>query len=161
MAAEFNNGKPAGSHLSWLLQNCNPGSDECVLWPFFVHPKTGYGRVQYAQKGSSAHRVACIYIHGNPSSDSMHAAHSCRNRSCVNAGHLRWATSKENMGDKAKDGTKGIGQSHPYAKLTKQQVDEIKIRYYLGDSQRTLGRAYGVHRTNIHRIVSGDTWRGQ
>lgn len=157
----LNNGKKPGPLLSYLIKASAEQTDDCVIWPFATNRKTGYGMVQYGQTGRLAHRVACIYVHGEPPCESMQAAHSCRNRACINGRHLRWATCKENIADKAKDGTKGIGETHPYAKLTQAQVDEIRQRAKNGESQRTLGRAFGVHRTNIHRIVTGDTWRGQ
>ena len=48
-------------------------------------------------------RVVCEEVNGQPPSSKHHAAHNtpngCVGTNCVNGGHLRWATAKENQQD--------------------------------------------------------------
>lgn len=51
------------------------------------------------------------------------------------------------------------GQRHYAAKLTEDDVREIRRRHALGETLTALGTAYGVGKTNIKHIVAGHTWR--
>lgn len=46
------------------------------------------------------------------------------------------------------------------AKLTAEQVGEIRAHYADGATQRDLGAYYGVSPLTIGRIVRGESWRG-
>jgi hypothetical protein len=50
------------------------------------------------------------------------------------------------------------GELHPSAKLTADQVIEIRERHADGVSQGALGREFGVHRTSIRHIIRGVNW---
>ena len=54
------------------------------------------------------------------------------------------------------------GKTHPptRAKLTTEQVIEIRIRYADGDeSMRQIAEAYGMGHDAIYKIVNGYTWQ--
>lgn len=52
------------------------------------------------------------------------------------------------------------GERHGHAKLTDEQVREIRARYSEGRvTLAQLGTEYGVHPESIHRIVAGKAWR--
>jgi hypothetical protein len=78
--------------------------------------------------------------------------HKCDNRSCVNPNHLFDGTRKENNEDKAR---KGRGT----ARLTEQQVLEIRKKYKAGVTQRALAEEYGIGQSNIGKITLGRTYK--
>ena len=51
-------------------------------------------------------------------------------------------------------------QDHPYAKLTNEQVTEIRTLYEAGGiTQKELAKRYGVSISQICKIVNGYYWR--
>jgi hypothetical protein len=79
------------------------GSD-CLEWPY-ARNEDGYGRITLTgRRSQSASRLVLELTQGPAlGRQAAHAPVWCRNRSCVNPHHLRWATHAENMLDKALD----------------------------------------------------------
>jgi DNA-binding NarL/FixJ family response regulator len=50
------------------------------------------------------------------------------------------------------------GESHPKAKLTNEQVLQIRDLYSKGFSINVIARNFKVSQWNIKEIVSGNTW---
>lgn len=44
-------------------------------------------------------------------------------------------------------------------KLTRDQVEQIRLRFSNGESKTKLGSAFGVDRSTIAQVVTGRTWR--
>jgi len=140
-----------------LLDLTSQQTDDCVLWPYGKNAY-GYGRLGTPFGGTrGAHRVACMLAHGDPPVG-HDAAHSCRSRACVNPRHLRWATRKENMRDKVRDGTNPTGERHGGAKLDEQDVIDIRSRVRAGEVQSALAAEFGVSRATVCLLVSGKNW---
>lgn len=79
------------------LERFNSGwkqSEECKLWQKFLD-KDGYGQFYFRKKNRRVHRFA-YYIAYGPIPKNMVVDHTCRNRNCVNAAHLRLVTTKQN-----------------------------------------------------------------
>ncbi len=75
-----------------------------------------------------AHRVSWILTHG-PIDHGMGCLHKCDNPPCVNPSHLFIGTQKDNVRDAISKNRPVIsygGERNPQAKLTEQQVLEIK-----------------------------------
>jgi hypothetical protein len=92
------------------------------------------------------------------------ARHECRHRSGDKTdnrlGNLCWGTGSENYEDKRKHGTEQSGERHGCAKLTWQQVQEIRAARASGPpNTKALAEQYGVDRTVIQRIGKGLLWR--
>jgi hypothetical protein len=107
----------------------------------------------------AVHRLVLTAFVG-PCPDGMEACHfpdpssaNCRLE------NLRWDTKQGNMADKVRHGTDPKGERNPRAKLTREQVAEIRSRAGHGESRRSLARRYGVGRTTIDFIVNGGTWK--
>ena len=53
-----------------------------------------------------------------------------------------------------------FGEAHPNAKLTREQVIEIRREIKIVGTSRTwLAKRHGVSRTCIDNVVSGRTWK--
>lgn len=77
------------------IPEARPDLGPCWLW---LGAKTrGYGRFSVAhRKNIPAHRFSYESVHG-PIPDGLEPDHLCRNRSCVNDGHLEPVTTKVNV----------------------------------------------------------------
>lgn len=79
-----------------LAMALESNTDQCIIWPYGQtdtgYPSMGAGKPR-------AHRYVCEQKHGPAPQDKNDAAHSCRQRLCINPKHLRWATRTENMAD--------------------------------------------------------------
>lgn len=148
---------PDGEGLKLLHSLVGHKGAECVIWPFSKNE--GYGQTYYCGEVMGAHRVMCILEHGPPPTDKHHAAHGCGNggEGCISPDHLRWATPKENIGDKKVHGREARGESRPCAKLREPDVLEI-IRMDGLIPAAHLARKYGVASTTIRAIQTGKTW---
>lgn len=130
------------------------GSD-CLPWPYRTNPQ-GYAQLT---GGANVCRSICEAINGPPPSPQHEAAHTCGrgDQGCVNGRHLRWATRAENEADKVFHGTSNRGERASSAKLTRDQV--LEIRSLAGSMfNRTLGEMYGVTESTIRDIRSRKRW---
>ena len=119
--------------------------------------RTGYGRVFSSGKRVGAHRYAWELEHGSIP-PGLSVLHRCDNRRCVNPEHLFLGTPRDNMIDMARKGRGSggslPGEDNPRAKLTDDQVREIRAQYRPGTGS-SLARTYGVHSSTIALIVTG------
>ena len=147
--------KPWGEGQKFLRSI--PETDECVIWPLKSRNSNGYARVRLSGVRMGAHRAACITHHGPPPSNHHQAAHSCGVRDCVNPRHISWKTPKENHLDRAEHGTLPFGQKSPSAKLTEDNVREIRV---MAADQKTkdIAKKMGVGVSAINSVLRGQTW---
>lgn len=73
--------------------------------------------------------------------------------------NLRWGSAAENSADMVRHGRSCKGERHPMAKLTAAQAADVRRRYAAGEKQRDIGRAFGIHQAQVHRICAGKTWQ--
>lgn len=92
--------------------------------------------------------------------EGMQACHNNGNSFDNRLENLRWDTPKENQRDRVKHGTHTEGTRNGRAKLTEEQVREIRRLYAAGGiSQSKLGKRYGVGQDIISGIVRRATWK--
>lgn len=134
-------------------------SDSCLLWPF-PRGKKGYGFLFYEGRSKEVHRVVCRLAHGEPPTPLHETAHSCGNGhlGCINPRHLRWSTHSDNIADKTRHGTETVGEKHGMAKLTADDVAEV--RALAGTmTQKAIARRFGVSQSAIALVVSRRNWK--
>jgi hypothetical protein len=127
---------------------------DCWLWTSATTIK-GYGVIRIKQKIYYAHRVMYILYNG-AIPDGLDVRHKCRNK-CVNPEHLEIGTRSQNCQDMIRDGTDCHGERSPTAKLTAEQVLEIRRRF--NESTIDLAKEFGVGRWTIREIITRRSWK--
>ncbi len=123
-------------------------SAECWLW---TGKKTSLG---YGQFGTAyAHRLVVGARRGEV------VRHLCDTPSCVRPSHLRIGTQADNISDMRSKGREARGERVGTAKLTQEQVDEIRFRRALGEPQSSIAVAFGISQPNVSRLTNNKTWR--
>jgi hypothetical protein len=102
-----------------------------------------------------AHVAVCEAFHGRRPAG-KEVAHRNGVRSDNRQENLSWKTRTENHADKRDHGTHRQGEGIPWAKLTEDQVREIRKTE---GSTPVLGRRYGVSPAAIWLIKSGRNWK--
>ena len=73
---------------------------------------------------------------------------------------VEWVTPKENSIHARENGLyDNRGTKHSMVKLTENQVNEIKCRIEAGETHKELAKDFGVHKSCISKIATGNTWR--
>jgi hypothetical protein len=126
------------------------------------HYTNGRPRVYLYREGSRtrrqvAHLILEAFIGPMPSGmECLHADDNPRNSSLAN---LRWGTKLENEREKTIKGRRPTGENSGTAKLTEDQVREIKQKLAGGAKTTHLAREYGVSQGSIWFIKSGHRWK--
>lgn len=137
--------------------------DCCWLWTAFTNP-SGYGMIRNGRMMALAHRVAWALANG-PIPDGKHVLHRCDVPRCVNPSHLYIGTNADNMADKVSRGRSSyprpdrLGEKHPLAKLSAEQVEEIRRLPFTYGSGRELAKRFGVTPSNITHIRQRKLWK--
>ena len=135
-------------------------STPCHEWVGYRMPK-GYGQLRRKKKTILAHRYAFRLKHGR---DPMpNALHDCDNPPCVRWEHLHEGTQAENCREATARGIWGrhgpTSENSRSAKVTPLQVEEMRVLYAAGATQKTLAESFKLHQTVVSDIVTGRTWK--
>ena len=136
------------------FQNKIDFSGDCWLWTAGLNRK-GYGSFYYDGTMWTTHRLAYFLANGEIPESPLVIRHKCRSRNCVNPEHLEVGTVADNNRDKTRDGTQNTGEKHPSAKLTWEQVRQIRGRT---ETTRVLAKEYGVSHHTIECVLNRKTW---
>lgn len=150
----------------------------CWEWTEGQHKNGGYGAVWIGNKGRRAHCVSYEIAYGDITSEKPFVLHHCDNPLCVNPQHLFLGTHQDNMADKVSKGrqahgethgaythpeSRRIGESNGRAKLTKENVVEIRGRYGRfgkgGETLKQLAKEFDVTFALIAKIVKKELWK--
>lgn len=111
------------------------------------------------QKKMFIHRLVALAFLGEPPSSKHQIAHNDGNRKNNHVSNLRWATAKENMSDTLNHGTHSRGSRCGTAKLTENDVFNIRQMLVMGRSQDEIAREYGMSQQAISNIATGKSWK--
>jgi hypothetical protein len=134
--------------------------DGCLEWTGSRYADN-YGRVWVPgqRRHVRAHRIAWELSHGPTR---LHVLHHCDNPPC--GCHLFVGSDKANSDDKILKGRLVLpplryGTTNNKARLTTQEVTDIRERYRAGETQTALAREFGAHQTTLSLIVRDVTRR--
>jgi hypothetical protein len=117
----------------------------------------GYLMVRFGRDGGkqAVHRTVLESFVGI-CPDGMQACHNNGDRSDNRLSNLRWDTPKNNQADRKKHRTYLVGENHPKAKLSDEQVLYIRSVYKPKSKEfgaKALGKIFGVHPVTIEKIA--------
>lgn len=130
----------------------------CRLWIGALQTG-GYGKLGVAGKFKRAHRLAYEEAHGGIPDD-LQVCHRCDTPGCIELAHLFLGTCRDNAADKWAKGRAPSypGELAPRAKLTADDIREVRRLNSVGVGYRKLAKRYGVHRTTIRLAVIRKNW---
>ena len=138
-----------------------PETADCILWPYATD-EGGYGKMIIGGKTVALHRHVCRLRHGEPEGR-LDAAHNCGVRNCINAAHIEWKTRADNCADRIGHGTENRGERHGSAKLTREDVRDIRRVMAAKPPGKhgatALARKYGIAPVTLHQIVRRRKWQ--
>jgi hypothetical protein len=156
----------------WAGVDRSGGDDSCWLWQR-GKSTAGYGVSWHIDKVWYTHRLSYEIAYG-PIPPGLMVLHSCDTPACCNPAHLRTGTQADNMRDRQERGRTPSGDRHRSvlypesvlrgeqiwnAKLTAQDVRDIRRQHRDGKPQAAIARHYGMSNMAIHDIVRGRNWR--
>lgn len=174
----------------WSKVNRTNNPDDCWIWTASL-TKKGYGNFNLRRlKIQLAHRAAYLIANGELPNNLL-VCHTCDNPPCCNPNHLFLGTIQDNSDDCSRKGRQCCGQrrsevikkrfvdnpdllrgvNNPQAKLTEDQVREIRRLYASApkcnvrnkrmseNGLTNLSRRFGVSISVIKSVVSKTTWK--
>jgi HNH endonuclease len=134
-------------------------SGECWIWTGKASLcDNGYGQIRVGPRFRKVHRVAWELAYGPIPDPYLFVCHRCDVRLCVRPEHLFLGTHQINQRDKVEKGRHVRGMTAPRAKLTDDQVREIRRLSAAGRSRASLGREYGIGNASVSKIVLRQRW---
>ena len=131
-------------------------SDDCWEWQGRI--VGGYGHYVGLPGSVGVHRISYTYFNG-PIPIGLCVLHECDNPRCVRPDHLWLGTKTDNARDRDQKGRKAVGERINRAKLTADQVIDIRKSYAEGGvTTRGLGLQYGIDHAAIWRIIVRQRW---
>ena len=130
----------------------------CWIWTGSFN-NGGYGRTKYKGNWDLAHRLFYqLYVGEIP--EGLLIRHRCDNRKCVNPQHLIPGTYKDNVNDMVERNRQAKGESVNTNKLSEQEAKEIIDLLKSGVfTHKKIANMYNVHRSAIHHIAGGRSWK--
>lgn len=130
----------------------------CLEWTGATYGP-GYGHLSRGPRGAGlipAHVATWILTNG-PIPDGMVIRHTCDNPPCCDLAHLLIGTQQDNIADMIRRGrARGqipAGERHPDARLTDQQVAELRDAYSTISNYAEIGRRYGITKQHARALV--------
>lgn len=140
-------------------------SDGCWTWTGSRH-RGGYGQINSSQNNSTGERHqpmpasrASWLVHFGEIGDGLEVCHRCDNPPCVRPDHLFLGTRQQNSEDKVRKGRQARGERSGVAKLTADQVIEIRRQFDSGRQQVLIAADFGIRAQHVRLIGRRTVWR--
>lgn len=142
----------------WNLVDIKDHPNGCWEWKGFLS-KRGYGLFKIKGKSIRANRLSLAFKIGTLPVG-MCSCHHCDNPKCVRSDHLFLGSNLDNIADRQAKGRCAHGEAHIRAKLSEQDVREVRIKnLQLRQSIKSLAKEYGVSRPALKSAIVGKTWK--
>jgi hypothetical protein len=145
-----------------FFRSVEKNANGCWEWRGEINKQNGYGHFYLAGRKIGAHRAAFRLLVG-PFDESLFVCHHCDNPPCVRPDHLFLGTQKDNLQDASRKGrTKGphfIGSLNHSAKLSQDDVDEIRLRLSSGEMMKVVAAEHGISRVTARMILYNKSWK--
>jgi hypothetical protein len=132
--------------------------DGCWLWLAAIGAN-GYGHLTTGGRGYiESHCRAWVLTFG-PIPHGLWVMHICDTRACCRPSHLVLGAPAANTTDMIRKGRMPRGEARAHAKLSGEQVRQIRVELAGGALKKTLAARFGVSPTAISHIATGRKWR--
>jgi hypothetical protein len=141
--------------------------EKVATWPIgLVAPHTtpdGYLAVHINYKRHRVNRIVATTFIPNPE-NKPEVAHDDNDQTNNRVENLKWATRQENEDDKLRFGTRPTCEEHGMAKLTNEDVKDIRQQFagkipFSPPFYTDAAATYGVSHQMIMNIVKGRNWK--
>lgn len=130
--------------------------DECWLWIGSTN-SDGYGIFWLNSTDKiRAHRFSFQLANKNCELHGLLVCHRCDTPSCVNPNHLFLGSNLDNTRDR-----QNKGRCHGRAKLTHQDVCEIRRLQVAGKTMRQIANIYQITHSYVSKLCRGTRWAYQ
>jgi hypothetical protein len=137
----------------------SPEPDGCWI---YTEPRNsnGYGRIIVNSRDTLAHIYSYQRATGDFNTKGYSICHKCNNPPCVNPNHLYKGGARENYWDSRAAGTAPIGETNGSAKVTNDDVLEMRRLFKKGVSVAEVSRGYPqLSYHSIYAIKKNVTWK--
>jgi hypothetical protein len=132
-------------------------TDGCWIWTGGRDAR-GYGRVWTTRAPMQvAHRLAWFLAYDEDPGP-LHVCHRCDNPPCVNPAHLFLGDDATNLSDMADKKRSAWGSRNHHAKLTADDVREIRRLAAGGVRQAEIAERFSVSRVTVSNIHRRKSW---
>ena len=98
-----------------------------------------------------AHRLSFEVANG-PIPNGLIVCHRCDTPACINPAHLFLGTAADNTADM-------VAKGRQHSKLSPTDIPVIRSLLAAGESQRAIGRRFGISGVAVNSISHARTWR--
>ncbi len=134
-----------------------------VCWPWQgTIIESGYGLAHVNKDHIRAHRLSYeLFVGLVP--DGLNVLHDpilCNNRHCVNYHHLRCGTKRDNAQDSIIAGTKIHGEDHHNAKLSDDDIREMRRLYTIDNiSYEKIAKSFHISFSTARMAIKAKKWK--
>lgn len=145
------------SRKFWSKVDRATSPDGCWLWTD-ARDRNGYGSLRVDGGKVRAHRFS-LALSGVVVPDDRLVCHRCDNPPCVNPAHLFLGSLIDNRADCVSKIRHARGEDHGRAKLSADDVVEMRRLHASGVRADELAHRFGMSKTQTYTIVQRKQWR--